>query len=264
MIGSMPIDSITTQDIQGVIEKIKDRGANDTALRAKHNCSQVFKYAAQFGKVKADPAQFAKPGKIVRKHYPTLTDPTRIGRMLRTFDAHTGSYQVKAALLLAPMLFVRPANLRMMEWTEIDFDRKLWTIPTAKTKRKKDDLIVPLALQAVKVLTELRNYTGYRIYAFPGRDPKKPMSNMTINAALKSLGFNTATEITGHGFRAMARTILHETLGMDADWIERQLDHAVSGSLGTAYNRTQFIDKRVGMMQTWANWLDEQKKTVHS
>lgn len=261
-IGNIPIGEIKAQDIQRVINKINERQANDTAVKIKQHCSQIFKYAGAHGLVNADPTVFVLAKKKPSKHYTAFTDPENIGRILRMFDAHRGSFQVKAALQLAPMFFVRPINLRQMEWSEVNWERKQWTIPKEKTKRKKDDLIVPLARQAVAILRELHKHTGHRQWAFPGRDPSKPMSDGAVNAALRAIGIDTQNEITGHGFRAMARTVLEERLGQNGNWIERQLDHAVHNPLGAAYNRTQFLPERIKMMQLWADWLDEQKKTI--
>jgi hypothetical protein len=179
--------------------------------------------------------------------------------MLRTLDSFAGTFVVGAALRLAPMLFVRPGELRQAEWSQVDFDRREWRYTVSKTKTEH---LVPLADQAIEILKELHALTGRWRFVFPGRDRKKPMSGAAINAALQRLGFDTKTEITGHGFRAMARTILHERLRFPAEVIELQLAHRVPDNLGTAYNRTKFLDDRVVMMQSWADYLDRLKEGV--
>ncbi|EFK97548.1 phage integrase family protein, partial [sediment metagenome] len=177
--------------------------------------------------------------------------------LLRAMDGFSGTFTVKCALLLSPLFFVRPGEIRKAKWAEIDLDRAEWRY--ISTKRGINHL-VPLATQAVATLRELHHLTGGREYVFPGaRDPKKPMSDAAINAALRRMGYDTKTEMTGHGFRAMARTILAEELRIAPEVIEHQLAHTVSDALGTAYNRTKFIDDRVAMMQAWANYLDKLK-----
>lgn len=177
---------------------------------------------------------------------------------MRTMDAFKGTLVVKSALRLAPLVFVRPGELRGAQWAEIDFEREEWRIPAERMKRRREH-IVPLSQQALAILKDLHPLTGHRQHVFVGRDPKKPMSDATINAALRRMGYDTKTEITGHGFRAMARTILHEELGIDRDVIEHQLAHRVPDALGEAYNRTKFLRDRKAMMQRWADYLDRVK-----
>ena len=176
--------------------------------------------------------------------------------MLRSFDTFKGSFIVLCALKLAPLLFVRPGELRKAEWVSLDLDAAEWRYTVTKTDTAH---LVPLASQAVAILRELHALTGHGRYAFAGRDPKKPMSENTVNAALRRLGYDTQKDITGHGFRAMARTILHEELHFDPAVIEHQLAHSVPDALGTAYNRTKFIKERTSMMQVWADYLDKLK-----
>jgi integrase len=159
-------------------------------------------------------------------------------------------------LKLAPLVFVRPGELRRAEWKDIDLEKQEWRYFVTKTK---SDHMVPLADQAVAILKDLQPLTGNRQYIFPGRDPKKPMSDAALNAALRRMGYDTRTEITGHGFRAMARTILHQELGIKPEVIEHQLAHRVPDALGSAYNRTKFIKERITMMQVWADYLDKLK-----
>jgi integrase len=175
--------------------------------------------------------------------------------MLRAFDAFTGTFPVQCALRLAPLLFVRPGELRNAEWSAIDLDKAEWRYRVSKTKT---DHLVPLSTQAVAILRELHALTGEGRYVFPGaRTAARPMSDAAVNAALRRLGYDTKTEITGHGFRAMARTILHEELHQKPEVIEHQLAHSVPDALGTAYNRTKFLKERKVMMQTWADYLDK-------
>lgn len=177
--------------------------------------------------------------------------------MLRAFDGFSGTFPVLCALKLAPMLFVRPGELRKAEWSQFDLDKGEWRYLVTKTKT---DHLVPLAKQAVVILRELHALTGRGRYVFPGaRSAERPMSEAAINAALRRLGYDTRTEITGHGFRAMARTILHEELEQKPEVIEHQLAHAVPDALGGAYNRTKFIKERRAMMQLWADYLERQK-----
>ena len=197
----------------------------------------------------------------------TVTDPKKVGELLRAIDGYKGLPVTRAALALAPLIFQRPGNLRSMEWSEVDLDRAEWNIPGSKMKRTVQDKvtgaahIVPLARQAIAILNELQPLTGHTKYVFPGvRGSTRPMSDMTLNAALKSLGFDTKTDITTHGFRAMARTMLAERLSFPEAVIEAQLAHAVKDGLGRAYNRTTFADQRRNMMQRWADYLDALRK----
>ena len=176
--------------------------------------------------------------------------------MLRAIDGFKGTFVVKCALEIAPRTFVRPGELRKAMWDGFDLDKGEWRYFIIKTKTEH---LVPLARQVVATLRELHALTGRGPYVFPGRDPKLPMSDAAINAALRRMGYDTKTEITGHGFRAMARTILHEELHQKPEVIEHQLAHSVSDTLGTAYNRTKFLKERKSMMQLWADYLDKLK-----
>jgi len=167
---------------------------------------------------------------------------------------------VQCALKLAPLFFVRPGELRKAKWADFDLGKAEWSYFVTKTKTKtKTEHLVPLATQALETLRALHGLTGEREFVFPGRDPKKPMSDAAINAALRRMGYDTRTEITGHGFRAMARTILHQELGITPEVIEHQLAHRVADTLGTAYNRTKFLPVRRKMMQQWADYLEKLK-----
>ena len=258
-LGSRPIADITPPEVLEVLRRAESRGAHDTAHRLHQNCGQIFRYAVATGRatrdVSADLRGALRPYR--HTHFASITDPVKVGEMLRAFDGFTGTFPVLCALKLAPMLFVRPGELRQAEWSEIDLDKGEWHYHVSKTKTEH---LVPLATQAVAILRELYALTGVGRYVFPGaRDRHRPMSEAAINAALRRLGYETRTEITGHGFRAMARTILHEELEQKPEVIEHQLAHAVPDNLGGAYNRTRFIKERRAMMQKWADYVDRLK-----
>jgi integrase len=265
-IGDKPIADLKPKEILDTARRIEARGAVDTAKRAIQLCGQVFQQAVIDEKVMSDPTRdirrAIKP--LKDKHFASLTDPKDVAELLRAIDAFKGSFVVMSALRLAPLVFVRPVELRKAKWRDIDLEAKEWRYLVTKTET---DHLVPLAKQAIDILNELQPLTGGGEYVFQvGTDPKKPMSDGTINAALKRMGYDTQTQITGHGFRAMARTILHERLGIDPHIIEHQLAHSVPDNLKGAYNRTKFIEQRVVMMQQWADYLDELKagaKIVH-
>ncbi|MFM0614521.1 integrase arm-type DNA-binding domain-containing protein [Paraburkholderia nemoris] len=258
-LGKRPITEIEAPDILDVLKRVDSRGARFTAHRLRGEISRVFRYGIKEGFCKTDPARdltgAIPPAQTT--HFASITEPVKVGEMLRSFDAFSGTFPVRCALRLAPLLFVRPGELRQAEWTEIDLDKGEWRYHVSKTKTEH---LVPLAAQAVAILRELHALTGAGRYVFPGaRDRKRPMSEAAINAALRRLGYDTRTDITGHGFRAMARTILHEELEQKPEVIEHQLAHAVPDNLGGAYNRTKFIKERRVMMQKWADYLDELK-----
>jgi integrase len=257
-IGSKPLADITPPQLLAVIRRTESRGALDTAHRVKQNCGQVFRYAVATGRAERDPSQDLKdaipPAK--KNHFASITDPEQVGELLRAIGGFRGTFVVQCALRLAPMLFVRPGELRRAEWKEIDFNKVEWRYFVTKTKTEHS---VPLSMQAVAILRELEALTGAGKYVFPGRDPKKAMSDAAINAALRRMGYDTKTEITGHGFRAMARTILAEELHQKPEVIEHQLAHKVPDTLGSAYNRTKFLKERRAMMQIWADYLDKLK-----
>ncbi|HAN55815.1 MAG TPA: integrase, partial [Betaproteobacteria bacterium] len=191
------------------------------------------------------------------KHFAAITEPAAVGELLRAIDGFKGSLQVQCALRLSPLLFVRPGELRTALWRDVDLDAAEWRFIASKTKQEH---IVSLAPQAVLILRELQPLSGHLEHVFPGgRDPRRAMSEAAVNAALRRMGYDTKTEITGHGFRAMARTIIHEELGVRPEVIEHQLAHSVPDSLGTAYNRTKFLKERRAMMTAWADYLDKLK-----
>ncbi|WP_321968611.1 tyrosine-type recombinase/integrase [Paraburkholderia tropica] len=257
-LGSRPIADIGPPELLEVLRRAEKRGAHDTAHRLHQNCGQIFRYAVATGRAMRDPSADLRGALRPNRHthFASITDPQKVGEMLRAFDSFSGTLVVRAALQLAPLLFVRPGELRQAEWAQIDLELREWRFTVSKTKTEH---LVPLATQAVEILKEVQALTGKWRCVFPGRDRRKPMSGAAINAALQRLGFDTKTEITGHGFRAMARTILHERLRFPAEIIEHQLAHRVPDALGSAYNRTRFIDDRVAMMQAWADYLDRLK-----
>jgi len=259
-IGNKPVSEITASDVLAMLLKIEARGAAETALRIKMMCGQVFRYAVATGRLEHDPSAALKPREIFKKretrHHSAITEPKELAPLLRAIDEYQGTLVVKSALQLAPMLFVRPGELQKMEWSQIDFETSTWSIPAEKLKMKQPH-IVPLPRQALNILRELHPATGDGQYVFPGRS-RRPMSNNSINAALRYLGYDKNT-MTGHGFRATARTMLDEVLGFRVDLIEHQLAHAVRDANGRAYNRTSFLEDRREMMQAWADYLDSLK-----
>jgi len=257
-IGNRPISEISSPDVLAVLRRIDTRGARYTAHKAKSEISQCFRYAIATGRAERDPCPDLKGAIPAPKteNLPSITDPKSVAELLRAIDGFKGTFVVRCALLLAPLLFVRPGELRKAEWTGFDLDKAEWRYLVTKTKTEH---LVPLAPQAVAILRELHALTGHGHYVFPGRDPQLPMSDAAINAALRRMGYNTKTEITGHGFRAMARTILHEELHQKPEVIEHQLAHQVADTLGTAYNRTKFLKERKAMMHLWADYLDKLK-----
>lgn len=254
-IRNSPIADITAPALLAVLRKVEARGAVETAHRALAASSMVFRYAIRTGKAKYNPAVDLKGALSVPEttHFASVTDPIKIGPLLRALWGYDGSLPVMAALKLAPMLFVRPGELRSARWADIDLDAAEWRYTASKTDTPH---VVPLARQAVEILRDLKPLTGRGDYVFPserGRD--RFMSNNTINAAMRRLGYGT-NDMTAHGFRAMARTVLDEVLNFRPDFIEHQLAHQVRDPNGRAYNRTAHLAERKKMMQAWADYLD--------
>jgi integrase len=259
-LGAKPVSEVKPVDLLAILRRIEGRGALETAHRVRTICGQVLRYAVATGRAERDSAADLRGAlpPVREKHHAALTDPKEVAELLRAIEGFKGTFHVKCALQLAPMLFVRPGELRQMEWAEIDLEAKQWNIPAEKMKMKLAH-IVPLSRQAVAILNELNPLTGFGRYVFPcHRSPLRPMTNNAINAALRRMGY-TSDEMTGHGFRAMARTILDEVLQVRPDFIEHQLAHAVKDPNGRAYNRTAHLAERRKMMQTWADYLDELK-----
>jgi integrase len=255
-IGKRPVREIAAPELLAALRRIEARGTHETAHRARQKAGQVFRYAVATGKADRDPAADLKgaltPVKVQSRA--AVTDPAAVGALLRSLDGYTGQPQVTAALRLAPLLFVRPGELRRMEWSELDLDAGEWRIPAAKTKMREAH-VVPLSTQAVAILRDLAPLTGPDGFVFPGtRSKDRPLSENTLNAALRRMGY-AADEMTAHGFRALASTRLNE-MGWAPDIIERQLAHAERNKVRAAYNRAQHLDQRKRMMQAWADYLD--------
>jgi integrase len=255
-VGKKPISEITAPDLLTTLRRIENRGAVETAHRALQNCGQIFRYAVATGRAERDPSgdlRGALPP-VREKHHATITDHTAIGELLRAMDGYMGSFITKCAMQLAPMLFVRPGELRRAEWDEFDLLKAEWRIPPEKMKMRNTH-VIPLPTQALLILQELQSLTGEGKYLFPGiRDHERPMSENTVNAGLRRLGYEK-DEITGHGFRSMASTILNEQ-GWNRDAIERQLAHAERDNVRSAYNYAEHLPERRRMMQHWADFLD--------
>jgi integrase len=263
-LGKRPIVEVAAVEVLTTLKRISDRGAKDTAKRAQQDCGGVFRYAIQTGRASYNPIpdlRGALPAAI-GGNFAAITDPIKVGELLRAIDGFNGTFVVKCALRLSPYLFVRPGELRQAKWADFDLDKAEWKFLVSKIKKTEEPKLhlVPLASQAVAILRELQALTGHSEFVFPGaRTNGRAMSEAAVNAALRRMGYDTKTEITGHGFRAMARTILHEGLSIPPEVIEHQLAHKVPDALGSAYNRTKFLPARKAMMQQWADYLDKLK-----
>ncbi|HEV2679997.1 MAG TPA: integrase arm-type DNA-binding domain-containing protein, partial [Rhodanobacter sp.] len=255
-LGSRPIADVTAKELLATVNRIVDRGAVESAHRVLQNCGQVLRYAIATGRAERNPAADLRGAlpPIKQTHLAAIIEPNAIGGLLRAMDAYNGSLVTKCALRLAPLVFVRPGELRQAEWAEFDLDGAQWNIPAEKMKMREPHL-VPLAPQAVAILHELHALTGRGRYVFPSaRSPQRPMSNNAVLSALRRMGYAT-DEMSGHGFRAMARTVLDEVLHFRPDYIEHQLAHAVKDPNGRAYNRTAHLAERRKMMAGWADYL---------
>jgi integrase len=260
-IGGKPIAGVTAPELLSVIQRIEKRGALETAHRALGNCGQVFRYAVATGRAERDPSGDLRGALPPAKgeHFAAVTDPKQVAEILRAIDGYEGSLIVGCALRLAPLVFVRPGELRKATWEDIDFDAAEWRYMVTKTDTQH---IVPLSRQSVEILKEIHPLTGYGRYVFPSaRGNGRPMSDNAILAAMRRMGIGKE-EMSGHGFRAMARAILDEVLGVRPDFIEHQLAHAVRDPNGRAYNRTAHLPERKKMMQDWADYLDKLKAGV--
>jgi integrase len=255
-IGSRPVGEITAPELLSVLRRVESRGKLETTRRLKQVCGQVFRYAIVTGRSERDPSSDLRgalqSGKV--KHHASITDPAKVGELLRAIGGFSGSLVVTCALKLAPLVFVRPGELRRAEWSEIDLDTGEWRIPAERMKMRELH-IVPLSTQSVAILRDLYPATGSGRYVFPSiRSRQRPMSENTITVALRRLGY-AGDEMTGHGFRSMASTLLHER-GWSPEVIERQLAHAEPNKVKAAYNYAEHLDKRRKMMQDWAGYLD--------
>jgi integrase len=271
-VGSEPIREITAPVLLTVLRRVEARGAIETAHRIKDACGQVFRYGIASGVCERDWAADLRDAlqPVNGKRMAAIIEPLKAGELLRAIHGYAGFAVTRAALQLAPLVFQRPGNLREMEWAEVDLDNGMWTIPASKMKRTRNDKLhgrpheVPLSVQAVGILRDLHPLTSHARYVFPGvRGGDRPMSNMTLNAALQRLGYDTKSDHTAHGFRAMARTMLAERLGQSEAVIEAQLAHVVKDALGDAYNRAKYLEQRRTLMQTWADYLDKLRTESH-
>jgi integrase len=255
-IGALPMDAVTAPVLLACARRVESRGAIDVAHRIVQDAGQVFRYAIATGRATRDPSgdlRGALPPLIV-KHHASVTDPREVGELLRAIYGYSGTFEVICALKLAPMVFVRPGELRGAEWREFDLESAEWRIPAERMKMR-DAHIVPLSRQAVAILRELCALTGRGRYVFPGaRTNGRPMSENTVNAALRRMGYSRDQQ-TGHGFRSMATTLLNEQ-GWNRDAIERQMAHAERDGVRAAYNRAEHLPERRKMMQAWADYLD--------
>lgn len=257
-IGKMPISTIGPRDVLAALRIMEARGALDSVQRVKQICGMVFRYAVACGIADRDVTQDLRGAltKATASNFAAITEPKKLGDLMRSIFAYTGHPCTVAALKLSPLVFVRPGELRTAEWAEIDLDGAEWRIPGAKMKMKVDH-IVPLSTQAVEILRSVQPLTGHGRYVFPSlRTGERPMSENTINAALRGMGYSAEVH-TAHGFRATARTIMDEVLKERVDFIEHQLSHAVKDPNGRAYNRTAHLPARREMMQRWADYLDK-------
>lgn len=259
-VGKRPITEISAPEILSVLQRIENRGAIETAHRTHQNFGQIFRYAIAAGYAENDPSPHLRGAlkPVQQRHHASITDPKAIGDLLRAINSYEGYFATKCALRLAPLFFVRPGELRKAEWSEFDFETAEWRIPAAKMKMRSIH-IVPVCTQAIAILRELQVLTGEGKYVFPGvRTSKRPMSENTVTGALRRLGY-TSDEMTGHGFRSMACTILNEQ-GWNRDAIERQLAHAERNNVRAAYNYAEYLPERRKMMQEWADYLDQLTK----
>ena len=258
-IGGVPINTLGPRDVLNkALRKIEARGSVDTAHRAKQICGRVFRYGVAVGLAERDVTSDLRGAlaEIPKSHFAAITEPKQAGELMRSIYGYTGHPTTVGAMKLAPLLFVRPGELRKAEWEEIDLDGEEWRIPGEKMKMGVDH-IVPLSTQALDILRSLYTVTGHGRYVFSSlRSDERPMSENTLNAALRGMGYSKDIH-TAHGFRAMARTILDEVLNERVDHIEHQLAHTVKDPNGRAYNRTAHLPARKKMMQRWADYLDK-------
>lgn len=256
-LGQRPISEITPPELLAVLRKTEARGIHETARRALQTAGQVYRYAIATGLATDDPTRALKGALTTPKgkHFAAITDPDELGRLLVAIDNYQGGPEVKAALQLSPLFFCRPGELRQLEWKEVNWQEERIEIAANKMKMRQPH-IIPLCLQTIEILKKLELITGNGRYLFPSaRGGSRPLSENGVRTALRAMGY-TNEQITPHGFRATARTLLDEVLGVRVDWIEHQLAHAVKDANGRAYNRTAHLEGRKKMMQDWADYLD--------
>lgn len=258
-LGRRPIEDVGTAEVLAVLRRLETQGKIESTQRLRQICGQVFRYAVATGRLDRDPTAALRGALKTAKnrHYASITDPKKIGELLRAIDGYTGQFTTLCALKFAPLVFTRPGELRKAEWSEIDLEAGQWCIPAEKMKMGVAH-IVPLSRQALSILRELHPVTQKSRYVFPSlRSLRDPMSENTVNAALRRLGYGT-DDMTGHGFRSMASTLLHE-MGWTSDAIERQLAHSERNPIKAAYNRAEHLPERRRMMQEWADYLSRLK-----
>lgn len=270
VIGATSIREVDTQSIIRIMQRIERRGAGDAARRIKQVISHIYKYAITLGKARNNPASnidndvILKPR--IKKHFAAITEPLAVGQLMRDINSYDGSFTVKCALKLSALVMLRPGELRGAEWSEIDLDAGMWTIPIKRMKAptylKKANLTVhyvPLSRQAIEILKDMQPLTGHYKFVFPSaRGASRQMSENAVRAALRALGYENGT-MTAHGFRGMASSLLNEK-GWNPDAIERQLAHKERNQIRAAYNRTEYLPERIRMMQSWADYLDELRR----
>ena len=271
LLGSLPLTAITAPLLLDALRRVEKRGAGETAHTLRQTAGQVFRYGIQTGRCERSPAPDLHGAlrTVNVKHMAAVLEPVKAGELMRAIVAYSGQPATRAALALSALLFQRPGNIRAMEWAEIDTDAALWTIPSSKMKRRMHDKtngrphLVPLAPQALALLEELRPLTGHGRYVFPSLlTGERCMSENTVRNALRRMGYSN-DDMTPHGFRAMARTLMVERLpGINAEVIEAQLAHGKSGPLGMAYDRAEFMDQRRSMMTAWADYLDRLRNSA--
>lgn len=262
-LGNQSINDLQTFELLKCLQRIENRGAIETAHNGRQVLSQIFRYATQTQRCQNNPAADLAGAlrKKVVQHRAAITDPIEFGKLLVKIDQYRGSHVVRTMLALAPLLFQRPSEIASMEWNEVDLNNKLWNIPRSKKKernKREFDHLVPLSDQAVSLLQDIHPLTGKGRYVFPNqRDYDRHANPESVNKALRNIGYDTTSEQSFHGFRASARTMLDERLGFRVDWIEHQSGRRVSDPMGRAYNRTEHLEQRAGMTQTWADYLDQ-------
>lgn len=259
-LGHRPVAEITAPELLQVLRRIENRGVVDTAHRAKQTAGQVFQYAIATGRADRNPANdlagALRP--VSKTHYAAITKPAEVGKLMLAIDTFTGTYIVRAALKLSALFFLRPGELRQLEWEEVNWEGERIEVQAHKMKGRQPH-VVPLCQQAQKLLRQLQSLTGRGKYIFPSqRRGGRPLSDNAVRVALRTMGYDNST-MTPHGFRAMARTLLDEELDYRIEWIEQQLAHEVKDLNGRAYNRTKHLKQRADMMQRWADYLDELK-----
>ena len=255
-LGNNAVDTITASELLRVLRRVEEKGALETAHKLRRHCGQIFRYAIVTGRADRDPSQDLKGAlsPVNVRHFASITEPKKIGELLRAIYRYKGQMVTRSALRFAPLVFVRPGELRRAEWTEIDLEAERWRIPAEKMKMDRPH-VVSLSTQALEVLKELQPLTGDGRYVFPGvRTRHKPMSENTLNNAIGNMGYS-GDEMVAHGFRSMASTRLNE-MGWNRDAIERQLAHVEGNAVRAAYNYAEHLEERQRMMQAWADYLD--------